>query len=107
MCHELLLFYSNFLRPFLQSLYIVITRLLAGDSVAEESKTVKQWCQSCIINPTLLPFPLLLEAVNSDSFRNCIRLLRYKDILSSDSTHLEVTKSEEIRERILRFLAIQ
>ncbi|EPB69172.1 Acyltransferase [Ancylostoma ceylanicum] len=49
----------------------------------------------------------LLEAVNSDSFRNSLRFLRYKAILSSDSKHFDREQAEEIRMGLLRMLEIQ
>ncbi|RCN40702.1 hypothetical protein ANCCAN_13345, partial [Ancylostoma caninum] len=134
MAKDLLMFYSNFLRPFLQSLYIVIARLLSGDDVTEGdfiydhfyNKLVKVQLQSpkqsgngAEIISRIPLFSLFLflvscyschsksvEAVNSDSFRNSLRFLRYKTILSSDSKHLERERAEEIRSGLQRLLEI-
>ncbi|KAE9413989.1 hypothetical protein Angca_006173 [Angiostrongylus cantonensis] len=57
--YDLLMFYSNFLRPFLQSLYIVIDRLLLGDLPIEESETIRNWCQFCATPAYYTPFPLM------------------------------------------------
>ncbi|KAK6753338.1 hypothetical protein RB195_012750 [Necator americanus] len=103
---EILVFYSNFLRPFMQSLYLVIERLLAGDSITQESHTIRLWCRKSIAGSTHLPFPLLLEAVNSDSFRNSLRLLRCKGILTSDSKQFDRKQAEKIRDDLLRLLTI-
>ncbi|KAJ1349886.1 Acyltransferase [Parelaphostrongylus tenuis] len=90
-----LLFYSNFLRPFVQSLYIVVDRLLLSDLPIEESDLVRNWCQFCATSAYKTPFPLLLEAVNSDSFRNSLLLLRQKGILSEDLTWFQRQEGEK------------
>lgn len=104
---DLLLFYSNFLRPFMQSLYIVIDRLLLGDSVMEESETIRNWCKFCATSAYQTPFLLLLEAVNSDTFRNSLLLLRQKRILSEDSKCFQRQKAEEMQTTLVRLLTVK
>ncbi|KJH44203.1 hypothetical protein DICVIV_09775 [Dictyocaulus viviparus] len=107
MSRHILLFYSNFLRPFIQSLYIVIDRLLQGDHIVDESATIRKWCQLCVASEYLMPFSLLLEAVNSDSFRNSLRLLRHKGILSEDSEYFNVLEGENMRARLIKLLTVE
>lgn len=107
MSRGLLMFYSNFLRPFLQSLYVAIDRLLLGDVVAKESDMIRRWCTACSKEASRMPFTLLLEAVNSDSLRNSIRLLRHKGIVSDDSQLLQSGQAEAMQAELLRLLAVQ
>lgn len=101
------MFYSNFLRPFLQSLYIVIDRLLLGDLPIEESETIRNWCQFCATPAYYTPFPLMLEAVNSDSFRNSLLLLRQKGVLSEDSKCLQRHEGEVMHATLMRLLTVE
>ncbi|XGW03868.1 hypothetical protein V3C99_015203 [Haemonchus contortus] len=104
---HLLLFYSNFLRPFMQSLYIVLSHLLSGVTITKESDVIRGWCRDSTMEKLQLPFQLLLEAVNSDSFRNCLRLLRHKGILAEESQELQRESAEEMRQQLLRFLIVE
>ncbi|VDM62402.1 unnamed protein product [Angiostrongylus costaricensis] len=98
---DLLMFYSNFLRPFMQSLYIVVDRLLL------ESETIRNWCHFCATTAYYTPFPLMLEAVNSDSFRNSLLLLRQKGILSEDSKCLQRHEGEVMHATLIRLLTME
>ncbi|VDP09584.1 unnamed protein product [Heligmosomoides polygyrus] len=50
---------------------------------------------------------LKVEAVNSDSLRNSIRLLRHKGIVSDDSQLLQSGQAEAMQAELLRLLAVQ
>ncbi|KAK6056821.1 hypothetical protein COOONC_05672 [Cooperia oncophora] len=56
----------------MQSLYIVVDRLLSGTVTGKQSDIIREWCRDCLRDCQQLPFTLLLEAVNSDSFRNSL-----------------------------------
>ncbi|CAI5452847.1 unnamed protein product [Caenorhabditis angaria] len=114
---EILVFYSNLIRPFIQSLYIVTT-FVASPKCAEnpipENKFVRDLCQAALaeqegyVKP---PFEPLLESINSDSFKNSIRTLREKGFLSrADPNNVCRSKNGHINEvvsnlqRVLRLV---
>ncbi|WKY11875.1 hypothetical protein Q1695_003445 [Nippostrongylus brasiliensis] len=103
---EIVLFYSNFLRPFLQSLYIVVDRVLSGDVKEKQLTTVRHWCSAYVEQSCQTPFTLLLEAVNSDSFRNSLRLLLHKGIISDDLQVVQMQYALAMRSNLERLLKI-
>uniref|UniRef100_F1KT36 Glycerol-3-phosphate acyltransferase n=1 Tax=Ascaris suum TaxID=6253 RepID=F1KT36_ASCSU len=79
----MLLFYSNILRPFLQSMYIVLDSLTSLTTPFEgKGADFVRTLLSRPANGFITPFALLAEAVNADSFNNALRLFREKGLLA-------------------------
>ncbi|CAD6196426.1 unnamed protein product [Caenorhabditis auriculariae] len=100
--HDMIVFFSNLLRPFLQSLYMLIHYLDSNEfllkEVAIESKFIRNLCQRSFEFRAELPFDPFLEAINSDSFKNGLRILRHKGFVSQDET--KVTRTERSLEDV-------
>uniref|UniRef100_A0A0M3J2U2 BcDNA.GH07066 (inferred by orthology to a D. melanogaster protein) n=1 Tax=Anisakis simplex TaxID=6269 RepID=A0A0M3J2U2_ANISI len=82
-----LLFYSNLLRPFLQSIYIVLQKLIALTTPFEgKGADFVRDILSRAHSPIVTPFALLNEALNADSFSNALRLFHEKKVLAEAPT---------------------
>lgn len=82
-------FYAAFLRPFVQSLFLVLKHLISlqepfNGKVMDFVRSVLSVCKSDVSTP----FTLYLESVNSDSFSSSMKLLRAKGYLLEDSSSI-------------------
>lgn len=86
-----LLFFANLLRPFLQSLYIVSLDSSLLEEEMPESQYIRQLCNKSLQNVKEYPFYVYLESINSDSFKNALKILRLKKLLDPDETKVKRT----------------
>ncbi|EGT47222.1 hypothetical protein CAEBREN_10958 [Caenorhabditis brenneri] len=108
---ETLLFFANLVRPFIQSLYLVSTFVTSERCSAvpiSDNELIRQLCQESLAGKIQMPFSPLLESINSDSFKNALRVLKDKGLLSRNqpnttarSTNSRLTELISNLERVL------
>ncbi|KAK0413697.1 hypothetical protein QR680_006948 [Steinernema hermaphroditum] len=88
---DVLTFYANILRPFLQTLYVVVDSLLdtsdysMGKRLARDKDFARVLLAHMKTSDRQLPFRRLPEAFNSDSINNSVKLLREKKVITQGS----------------------
>ncbi|ULT89943.1 hypothetical protein L5515_008227 [Caenorhabditis briggsae] len=81
---EALQFFANLVRPFIQSLYLVssfVSSERCSTEPTSDNNIIRQLCQESLAGKISLPFSPLLESINSDSFKNGLRILKDKGLL--------------------------
>lgn len=81
---ETLQFFANLVRPFVQSLYLISSFVVSEKCPTEptsDNNIIRQLCQQSLAGDIDLPFAPLLESINSDSFKNALRVLKDKGLL--------------------------
>ncbi|CAJ0933967.1 unnamed protein product, partial [Mesorhabditis belari] len=98
---DVLMFYSNFIRPFIQTMYIVIERLTKELKPCREIEFIRDLIKQTLSkSASEFPFDLMVEAVNSDSIKNCLRTLRDREIVTNESEPLRVLEPESLRDAL-------
>ncbi|CAJ0568427.1 unnamed protein product, partial [Mesorhabditis spiculigera] len=96
-----LMFYSNFLRPFAQTLYIVLQRLTVTKEPIREIDFTRQLIQRTLARPAYdFPFELMVEAINSDSIKNCLRTMRVHELIPKEGQLISVLQPEALTEAL-------
>ncbi|KAF1751187.1 hypothetical protein GCK72_017741 [Caenorhabditis remanei] len=81
---ETLHFFANLVRPFIQSLYLVssfVTSERCSVEPISDNNVIRELCHESLAGKINLPFSPLLESINSDSFKNALRILKDKGLL--------------------------
>lgn len=87
-----IIYCSNVLRPFLQTLYIVLKDLYNVNHInnQKDSLFIRNFLKRTDIQ---CPFNVFQESLNSDSIHNSLKLLRSKEIISS--SQFNINKKED------------